>query len=168
MEVMKILIGLGGNLGDPARAFTRAAAALAAGHRVLAASALWRSAAVGPPQPDFLNAALLVETSAGPRDLLAECHDLETAAGRTRERDERWGPRPLDLDLLLAQDTVVVSGGLTLPHPCLHERAFALLPAAELAPDWVHPRLGQRLSTLAAGPMILTQRCQRVGRFPLP
>jgi len=146
---MRLLIGLGGNTGDVARAFARAAAGLAASYRILGASGLWRSAALGPQQSDFLNAALLLEVDAHPLDVLAACRRLEQDAGRRRDVEARWGPRPLDLDLLAAGDLVVESKALTLPHPRLAGRRFALLPAAELAPDWQHPFVHRTLAELA-------------------
>ncbi len=161
---MQLVIGFGGNRGDVARAFAGAAAGLELELRVLGRSGLWRSAAQGPPQDDFTNAALLVDTAAHPLALLALCLRLETAAGR--ERETRWGPRTLDLDLLLAPGLVIESAALTLPHPRLAERRFALAPAAEVAPGWLHPRLHRTLAELAATPAILAQRCERAGPFP--
>jgi 2-amino-4-hydroxy-6-hydroxymethyldihydropteridine diphosphokinase len=163
---VQLVIGLGGNRGDVAGAFAGAAAGLASELRVLARSGLWRSAAQGPPQDDFTNAALLVETATHPLALLALCQRLEAAAGRDREQETRWGPRTLDLDLLLAPGLVIESAALALPHPRLAERRFALAPAAEVAPGWLHPRLHRTLAELANTPAILAQRCERVGSFP--
>ena len=163
---MQLVIGLGGNRGDVARTFSRALGALARDLCVLARSGVWRSAPQGPPQPDYLNAAVLVETDRHPAELLALCQRLETAAGRDRTREERWGPRTLDLDLLLAPGLVIESIALTLPHPRLAERRFALAPAAEAAPGWRHPRLHRTLAELDARPAILAQRCERIGPFP--
>jgi len=163
---MRLLLGLGGNLGDVAAAFAGAAAALSAHGRVVAASRVWRSAAVGPPQPDFLNAALLYETGDDAWRVLARAQRLECAAGRERERAVRWGPRQLDVDLLLAPGVVVESPALVLPHPRLAARRFALLPAAEVAPDWVHPRLRATLAELAARLDAADQPCAAIGDFP--
>ncbi len=165
---MRVVIGLGGNLGDVRAAFARALAALGRTTRLLARSGVWRSAPVGPAQSDFLNAAVVVETGLHPRALLALCRELEGAAGRDRAREERWGPRPLDLDLLIAPGLVVESGDLVLPHPRLAERRFALAPAAEVAPDWVHPRVHRTLADLAAAPEIAAQRCIRIGELLAP
>ena len=158
---MRIIIGLGGNLGDVATALARAAEALAAGGSVFARSSLWRSAPLGPSQPDFLNGALLLATDLHPLALLDLCQRIEASAGRDREREARWGPRSLDLDLLIAPDLVIESPRLTLPHPRMASRRFALLPAAELAPDWAHPRLRATLAELAAERSLATQRCVR-------
>ncbi len=146
---MRVLIGLGGNLGEPRRAFDGALARLAERGRVAAVSGLFGSRAVGPPQPDYLNAAAVLEIDDPPSRLLARCLALEAAADRVRG-GERWGPRTLDIDLLMVQNVVRRGPGLTLPHPRFHERAFALAPAAEIAPDWVHPLLGRCVAELAA------------------
>jgi 2-amino-4-hydroxy-6-hydroxymethyldihydropteridine diphosphokinase len=163
---VQILIGLGGNLGDPAATFAAAAGALARESRLAGRSQLWRSAPVGPPQPDFLNAALLVEIDSDPFRLLACAQRIELAAGRDRARETRFGPRPLDIDLLLAPGLVIESPSLVLPHPRLDERRFALLPAAELAPAWVHPRLHRTLADLAARLDPGSQQCERIGPWP--
>jgi 2-amino-4-hydroxy-6-hydroxymethyldihydropteridine diphosphokinase len=165
---MTLLIGFGGNTGDVARAFAWAAAGLAARYRILGASSLWRSAALGPRQPDFLNAALLLEVNVHPLAVLTVCRRLEQDAGRRRRVETRWGPRPLDLDLLAAGDLVVESVALTLPHPRLAERRFALLAAAELAPDWRHPRAHRTLAELAGALDAAVQPCERIGDFPAP
>jgi len=161
--VTRVLLGLGGNVGDVSAAFAVATSALREHVGVLRASSTWRSAPIGLPQPDFLNTALLVDTDEHPFRLLSLCHALEAAAGRDRSREARWGPRPLDLDLLLVEGVVVVSRELTLPHPRLHQRRFALLPGAELAADWVHPRLHRSLAELAAALDPFAQPCERLG-----
>lgn len=163
---MQILIGLGGNLGDVAAAFAASAAALAETCRVAGRSSLWRTAPLGPPQPEYVNAALLLEVDVDPLRLLARGQRLEAAAGRTRDRELRFGPRPLDIDLLLAPGLVIESPALVLPHPRLAERRFALLPAAELAPDWIHPRLHLTLAALAARLDPGSQSCALSGPFP--
>jgi 2-amino-4-hydroxy-6-hydroxymethyldihydropteridine diphosphokinase len=160
---VRLLIGLGGNQGAVQDAFSAAVAALAAHVDVVSRSAIWRSEAHGPPQPDYLNAAVLVETGAHPSEVLALCRGIEADAGRDRTREQRWGPRPLDLDLLIAPGLVIETSALVLPHPRLAERRFALAPAAELAPEWVHPRLHRTLADLASSPALAAQRCQRIG-----
>ena len=148
---MKIVIGFGGNVGEVRAAFDRAAVMLesAPGIEMLARSPLFRTTAVGPRQPSFLNAAVLVESAYFPRQLLALCRDIEIAEGRDRQRETRWGPRTLDLDLLIAESVVCRGPVLELPHPRLIERAFALVPAANLCPGWVHPTDGRTLAELA-------------------
>ena len=163
---MRLLIGLGGNTGEVTDAFARAAAGLAARHPILGASGLWRSAAVGPEQPDFWNDALLLDVDVHPVAVLAACRRIEIAAGRLHDPAARWGPRPLDLDLLAAGDLVIESAALTLPHPRLAERRFALLPAAELVPGWRHPRAHRTFAELADLIDAATQRCERIGEFP--
>ena len=110
---------------------------------LLRASRLYRSPAWGvTEQPDFINAAALLDTTLSPRALLDELLALEQAFGRTRVAGERWGPRTLDLDLLLYGDAVLDMPGLRVPHPHLHERAFALLPLREAWPDAAIPGIG--------------------------
>ena len=108
----------------------------------------------GPPgQPDYLNAALALDTDLSPSGLLADLLAVEARAGRVRA--ERWGPRVLDLDLIAHGDAVLDSPGLTLPHPRAFTRAFVLAPLAEVAPDWQDPRTGlgvqEALARLDAG-----------------
>jgi 2-amino-4-hydroxy-6-hydroxymethyldihydropteridine diphosphokinase len=115
--------------------------------QVLAVSDLYESAAVGPPQPDFLNAAVLLESALTPQRLLSELLAVERAHGR--ERRERWGPRTLDLDLLDSPGLVLNDPNLTLPHPELLRRAFALGPLLDVAPDACEPGSGRRYAELA-------------------
>jgi 2-amino-4-hydroxy-6-hydroxymethyldihydropteridine diphosphokinase len=147
--MVRVVLGLGSNMGDSRKAFSECLQTLAAEGRVITVSRLWRTRAVGPPQPDYLNAAALVAWPAEPRALLARCFELEAAAGRDRSAEARWGPRVLDIDLLLAELVVCRGPILALPHPRLHERRFALEPAAEVAPDWKHPLLGHTIAKLA-------------------
>jgi 2-amino-4-hydroxy-6-hydroxymethyldihydropteridine diphosphokinase len=145
---MQLLIGLGANLGDPPRAFNQALVALSERHKVLAVSRRYRSEPEGPPQPRYWNMAALIEVAVPMMVLLDECQQLETAAGRERDPARRWQPRPLDLDLLIAGSLVHQGPRLILPHPHLVRRAFALVPAAELAPEWVHPLAHSTLAEL--------------------
>ena len=146
---MDVLIGLGGNLGEPREAFRRALDSLAQSGHVRAVSSLWQTRPVGPSQPEFLNAAVLIDWPNGPEHLLRSCRELEQAEGRDRVQEERWGPRVLDLDLLIARSVVRRGRVLELPHPRLHTRRFALEPAAELVPDWAHQLLGRTIDELA-------------------
>ncbi len=130
-------IGLGANLGDAAATLRAAFDAIAelAGTRLVAASPLYVTPAWGlEDQPDFVNAAARVETALAPAALLAALLEIERRFGRDRSREQRWGPRTLDLDLLLYGDAVIDLPGLQVPHPRLHERAFALVPLADVAP----------------------------------
>lgn len=150
MSVARCYIGLGGNLGDPARTLTEAIAAMdaIAGTRLLRASSLWRTAPLGHmQQPDFINAVAEVESTLAPRALLTALLALEQRFGR--ERSFANAPRTLDLDLLLHDETVVNEPGLTLPHPRMHERAFVLAPLLELAPDCMIPGRGRAADCLA-------------------
>lgn len=147
------LIGLGGNLGDAAATLRQAFQALdALPHtRLLRASRLYRSRAWGrTDQPDFINAVAMIETSLDARELLDAMLAIEHEAGRERSEDERWGPRTLDLDLLLYGDAVIDEPGLHVPHPRLHERSFALVPLVEVAPDAMIPGIGSARAMLAA------------------
>ena len=138
-------VGLGGNLGDPAATLGAALQALdeVQGTRLLRASRLYRTPAWGvEQQPDFINAVAMLETSLGAQALLESLFVIERRHGRVREAEQRWGPRTLDLDLLLYADAVIDVPGLCLPHPHLHERAFALVPLLEIAPDILIPGHG--------------------------
>jgi 2-amino-4-hydroxy-6-hydroxymethyldihydropteridine diphosphokinase len=150
---VRAAIGLGGNLGDAAATLREAFQALdqLPGTRVLRASPLYRTPAWGnTDQPDFVNAAAVVETTLPARVLLDALLELERRFGRRREAGAQWGPRTLDLDVLLYGDAVLDEPGLRVPHPRLHERAFALLPLALIAPDMEVPGRG-RVAALLAG-----------------
>lgn len=148
---MRVIIGLGGNVGDVWSAFDRAVAALgeSAGLEICGRSSLYRTVVVGPEQPPYLNAAIMVAVEISARDLLGLCHRIEAKSGRDRKNEGRWGPRTLDLDLLIADALICRGPVLNLPHPRFAERAFALIPAAELAPEWIHPLEGRTLADLA-------------------
>ena len=130
-----ILLSIGSNQGDRLALFAQAAALLAEkGVKILEASAVYETEPFGfHEQPPFLNAVLVVETTAVPEQLLAVCLAVETALGR--KRSVRWGPRTLDLDILYISGIQCHSEQLTLPHPGLFQRAFVLVPLAELAPE---------------------------------
>ena len=138
-------IGLGSNLGDREATIRAAIAALPA---VVAVSALRETEPVGVvDQPRFLNGAARLETELSARQLLHTLLAVERALGR--ERRERWGPRTIDLDLLLYGDDTVDEPGLTVPHPRLHERRFALEPLLDLDPELHVPRRGRVTDLLA-------------------
>lgn len=137
-------IGLGSNLADPRAQVERALERLARlpRSRVLRSSRLYRSAPWGMlDQPEFVNAAAAIETVLSPSALMQALLAIERDAGRDRN-GARWGPRILDLDLLLHGALTLAEPGLQLPHPHLHERAFVLLPLAEIAPDLDVPGRG--------------------------
>ncbi len=150
-ELNRVFVGLGGNIGEPVAQLERALSALAR----LPESTLVRTSSFyqSPPwgidaQPPFVNAVAELATSLSPDQLLASLLAIEQAAGR--ERTLRWGPRVLDLDLLLFGDLVIDRPGLRIPHPHLHQRAFVLLPLAEIAPDFFVPGLGSVTELLRA------------------
>lgn len=148
-------VGLGANLGDAAGNVRSALQALDAlpRTRLLRASRLYRTPAWGQTaQPDFVNAAVALDTQLEPRDLLDGLLGIEREFGRVRAADgsDRWGARSLDLDLLLHGDAIIDEPGLHVPHPHLHERAFALVPLVEVLPDAVIPGRGRARDLLAA------------------
>ena len=150
---VRTYIGLGGNLGDVSATLASAFDALDAmpQTRLFARSSIYRSPAWGmTDQPAFLNAVAALDTALEPAALLAELLRIERAAGRERVGEIRWGPRTLDLDLLLYADAVIERPGLRVPHPHLHERAFVLLPLAEIAPDAIVPGRGRVADLLTA------------------
>lgn len=127
-------IGIGSNLDDPVRRVRGAIDALRALGEVAAVSSLYRTAPWGKTdQPEFVNAVVALDTKLQPRPLLHGLKWLESELGR-EEKSERWGPRRIDFDILLYGDRTVDDGDLIVPHPRLRERAFALVPLAEIAP----------------------------------
>ena len=138
-------VGVGSNLQSPARQVETAIELLAEIEqtRLVRTSSLYRSAPFGGiEQPDFVNAVAAVVTQLGPGEMLAALHEIEASRGRERD-DTRWGPRVLDLDLLVYSDRQVETPELRLPHPGISERNFVLLPLGEIAPDLVIPGLGR-------------------------
>jgi 2-amino-4-hydroxy-6-hydroxymethyldihydropteridine diphosphokinase len=133
-------IALGGNVGDVRATFDAAIATLCDGAAVTLAarSSDYRTPPWGvTEQPPFINAVIAVSTVLSPHALLTRAQDCEHALGRDREHERRWGPRPVDLDLLAYDDIALSDATLTLPHPHLFERAFVLVPLFEIAPDRV-------------------------------
>lgn len=138
-------IGIGSNLQGPAKQIENATDLLAniPRTRLVAVSSKYRSAPFGGvEQPDFINAVAAVLTCLAPLKLLAALQDIEIRQGRERHKT-RWGPRVLDLDLLVYSDQEVDEPGLTIPHPGIGERNFVLLPLGEIAPELVIPGLGR-------------------------
>lgn len=162
-----IVIGFGGNVGEPreiAERFADVRLELGALGEITAA-ALYRSAPIGPAQPDFFNTAIRLETrswSRGllPEQLLARLHELETEYGRDRAVEERFGPRTLDLDILVWGSRIVATAELAIPHPRLAERKFALQPLVDvLGRDFEIPSVGRAGALLDA---VSDQRVDRV------
>ncbi|RAI46093.1 2-amino-4-hydroxy-6-hydroxymethyldihydropteridine diphosphokinase [Rhodoplanes roseus] len=136
------VLSLGGNLGEPRATLARAVEVLCADAavRLLARSSDYRTPPWGDTdQPAFVNLCILVDTSLSPHDLLARARSVETALGRDRVRERRWGPRTADIDIVsygdAAGDVIIEDPDLVLPHPRAAERAFVLVPLAEIAPD---------------------------------
>ena len=144
-------IGLGSNLGDRGRILQSALDALheREGIQLVAASRWIETEPEGPPGQDrYLNGAATILTSLSPRELLGALLEIETAHGRDRSTERRWGPRRLDLDLLMYEDRIIDEPDLVIPHPRLHQRTFVLTPLAQIAPAAVHPVLGETIETL--------------------
>lgn len=137
-------IGLGSNLGEPITQVAEAVKRLGElpVSTVVAQSSLYRSSPFGPvEQPDFVNAVVMLETSLAATELLQRLQRIEKDLGRCRD-SKRWGPRLIDLDLLILGDETVSHDGLTVPHPGIAERNFVLLPLREIAPQLIIPGLG--------------------------
>jgi len=150
---VKYWIGLGSNLGDRLATLRSASVAVGSHGLVLARSRVFASSPIGgPPQPPFLNAALLLESDLDPTALLRALHQIEADLGRVRAEEQvRWGPRTLDLDILLAGnrgESCLSLPELEVPHLRLHERGFALAPLLDLEPQLLHPRLGRTILSL--------------------
>jgi 2-amino-4-hydroxy-6-hydroxymethyldihydropteridine diphosphokinase len=140
-STLDVVVGLGANQGNALHTLQAAVRELTTWSRSTALSGLYKTAPVGgPPQPDFLNAALRLRYAGSARQLLERLLELERHAGRIRR--ERWGPRTLDLDILWVSGLTLCDPDLVIPHPRLRERAFALCPLLEVAPDAADPRDG--------------------------
>ena len=145
MGAEQAYIGLGSNLDDPVGQVQQAFEALATlpESRLIGRSSLYRSTPFGPvEQPDFVNAVALLATSLSATDLLQQLQQIEREQGRL-SGGVRWGPRVIDLDVLLYGDAEINSATLTVPHPGITERNFVLLPLRELSPELVMPKLGR-------------------------
>jgi 2-amino-4-hydroxy-6-hydroxymethyldihydropteridine diphosphokinase len=163
---VRVYVGVGSNLGDRWGRLALAARELRAAARVevVAASRVYDAAPVGPPQPRYLNAVLELETALPAIDVLDVLQAVEQAGGRVRG-PERWGPRTLDLDLLLYGDEVVRVPRLVVPHPALAVRRFALAPLAELCPERVVPGTGRTVAQLLA--LVPPEDVRTCGLYPL-
>jgi 2-amino-4-hydroxy-6-hydroxymethyldihydropteridine diphosphokinase len=141
-------IGLGSNLGDSRSILDSAIDRLQIHPQieVIAVSSWYLTAPIGPPQPDYLNGCATLQTILEPLDLLNILHTIEAEFGRVRQ--EVWGARTLDLDLLLYDCLIIDLPTLQIPHPRMLERTFVLLPLAEIAPDWVEPRSEESIAHL--------------------
>jgi 2-amino-4-hydroxy-6-hydroxymethyldihydropteridine diphosphokinase len=139
-DLVEALLALGGNLGEVRQTFDRALAMLCDGTRLRLKA---RSSDYATPpwgvedQPAFVNLCVAIETDLTPLDLLARVQAVEQALGRVRAQERRWGPRPIDIDILAYDDVTLDGAALTLPHPRLFERAFVLVPLAEIVPERV-------------------------------
>lgn len=144
-------IALGSNMGDPQSILEASLETLAQtpGMILLAKSSWYRTKAIGPPQPDYLNACAILQVEMSPQSLLTNLLAIEQKFGRVRQ--ERWGPRTLDLDLLLYDDLILNEPNLQIPHPGMYERAFVLVPLAEIAPCWREPVSGHLIQHLLQG-----------------
>lgn len=145
---LDVVVGLGANLGDRLASLRSAVAAIARRASLRGLSPVYATAPIGPPQPDYLNAAVRLAWEGTPRELLELLLETERALGRVRA--EKWGPRVIDLDVLWIDGCLVDEPDLEVPHPRLHERAFALLPLLDVAPDARDPRTGQTFVRLPA------------------
>jgi 2-amino-4-hydroxy-6-hydroxymethyldihydropteridine diphosphokinase len=148
MKLIKAAIALGSNLGDSLATLQGAIEILdyTPGITVKSHSSWYQTAPVGPPQPDYINACAILEIDLEPQQLLEKLLEIEIKFGR--QRREKWGPRTLDLDLLLYDHLILENSQLVLPHPRMTERAFVLVPLAEIAPNWVHPGSGIAITEL--------------------
>jgi len=137
-------IALGSNIGNSLAILTGALETLAqtSGITIQAQSRWYRTKAIGPTQPDYLNGCAILSVQISPQALLTQLLTIEQKFGRVRQ--EHWGPRTLDLDLLLYDDLILQQPNLQIPHPRMAERAFVLVPLVEIAPDWIDP-ISQRV-----------------------
>ncbi len=137
--MVKCAIALGSNLGDSLTILEKTLKIISQSPDItLESSSHWyRTTPIGPPQPDYLNGCAILKTNLAPEKLLRILLKIEQQFGRIRQ--EKWGPRTLDLDLLLYGDLILNTDSLQIPHPLMTDRAFVLVPLAEIAPNWVHP-----------------------------
>jgi len=150
---MRAVLSLGSNLGNSAEILSSAAEALNEVSEVIALSSFYQTRPVGgPPQPDFINAVIIIETSLEPEELLLVAQAIEGAHGRERnENTVKWGPRFLDIDLIKCDEMLINSSDLTIPHPRAHEREFVLRPWNEIDPAATLPGFGAISRLLESG-----------------
>ena len=148
----RVFIGVGSNEGDRLAHISRAMRALAevSGVRLLQMATIAETEPIGgPPQGPYLNTVVEIDTTLPPTELLGTLQDIERRLGR-EPSSQRWGPRPIDLDILLYDDRIVQGPQLSIPHPRMHERRFVLEPLAQLAPGTIHPLLQRPIADLLA------------------
>jgi 2-amino-4-hydroxy-6-hydroxymethyldihydropteridine diphosphokinase len=147
-DLHQAAIALGSNLGDSYAILESALIRLAQtpGLMLQAQSPIYRTVAVGPPQPDYLNACALFMTTLEPDQLLQLLLETEVQFGRVRR--EKWGARQLDLDLLLFDDLILRQPNLEIPHPRMTDRAFVLVPLNDIIPNWIEPISGKSIAAL--------------------
>ena len=143
-----VAIALGSNLGDSQQTLESALKIIAERKEITlkSCSSWYQTAPIGPSQPDYLNGCAILETTLKPHILLKTLLNIEYEFGRVRQ--ERWGPRTLDLDLILYEDLILDSPDLIIPHPRMTQRAFVLAPLAEIAPNMIEPKSGLTISQL--------------------
>lgn len=147
--MVEAVIGLGSNLGDRLNHLQNGITGLTrSGCDVVALSSVFETAPVGPTQPAYLNAVVVIETSLSPQELMTVCLNIEEELGR--ERLVKWGPRTLDMDVLDIAGISSADDYIRVPHPLSHERGFVLVPWAQVRPAWVHPAVGKSVGELAA------------------
>jgi len=149
--VVTAYLGIGSNLGDREANINKALVELVRSGkcRLTRVSSIYETEPVGiKEQPYFLNAAVEIETELAPKDLLATLREVERKTGR--EKTFKWGPRVIDIDILLYSDECVAEDNLEIPHPEMHKRSFVLSPLAEIAPHVKHPRLGLSAQQMSA------------------
>ncbi len=143
-----VFISLGTNMGDRTENLKSALLQVSKFSKIIKLSSIYKTEAVGnESQPDFLNAAIELETGLLPYELLERLHSIENEMGRKRET--KWGPRIIDLDIIFYNDLVIISPNITIPHPHAHQRRFVIEPLAEIAPDFIHPKLNMTISELS-------------------
>lgn len=144
----RVFLSLGGNLGNVSDRLDYAERQLSVKlGKIMHQSYRYKTAAWGvTDQPDFLNECLEIETLHSPQEVLRICLHIELEIGR--ERKEKWGPRPIDIDILFYNNICIEDKNLTIPHPYLHERKFVLIPLNDIAPEWIHPIFNKSISTL--------------------